>query len=84
MYFLLVSSVLLISTSGLKVEIQQPTKNGTFDVGIIITPGAGIKGEAYGPLGNSLPCVQNISKYLIINAILLAGLFSERRLWKRL
>ncbi|XP_053384572.1 uncharacterized protein LOC123535953 [Mercenaria mercenaria] len=42
---------LLAATSALEVVIQQPTKNGTFDVGIIITPGADIKGEAYEKLG---------------------------------
>ncbi|WAR03714.1 hypothetical protein MAR_010272 [Mya arenaria] len=36
------------------VNLLKPNKNGTFDVAVIVTPGADILGQAYQPLGEKL------------------------------
>ena len=48
-YFILIFT--FSKAYGLKVEVLAPVNNSTVEAGLIITPGADIKGQAYKPLG---------------------------------
>ena len=43
--------LLLHVAASVDVKLLTPVKNGTFDVAVIVTPGAEIPGDAYRPLG---------------------------------
>jgi hypothetical protein len=56
--------ILPVSVFALEAKVLKPTKNGTFDVGIIITPGADIAGEAYEQLGMSISSYVNRNLFI--------------------
>ncbi|KAL4225676.1 hypothetical protein ACF0H5_016365 [Mactra antiquata] len=50
-YIIILLNVVVVFVNSVHVKVLAPSQNGTFDIGIIITPGADIAGEAYEPLG---------------------------------
>ncbi|XP_052802620.1 uncharacterized protein LOC128232878 [Mya arenaria] len=46
--------VFIHTVTPVDVNLLKPNKNGTFDVAVIVTPGADILGQAYQPLGEKL------------------------------